>query len=285
MQYISKYIKFLEARNLSPNTVSVYSRNLMEFQQYLAERNMSVKRATRDCITQFLCFIKEKNNQPITRRLKQTTLRNFYLYLENEKIIASSPTKNIPLPKVMSKEPNHLTEQEIVKLLQAVQKDKSIYGKRNEIIVRTLAETGIRLSELTGLDIGNIQTKEKTIKVIRKGNIEQTLPINMKLNILLKAFIGNKGGNEPLLVSNHKKRITNRRVGLMIQQYLKKANIEKPNISCHSIRHSFCVRLLEQGVDIKTIQVLAGHKSIETTSGYLHIAKTRLRKEVAKVEI
>jgi site-specific recombinase XerD len=205
--------------------------------------------------------------------------------LENEKIIASSPTKNIPMPKVISKEPNYLSEQELDKLLKAVQKDKSIYRKRNEIIVRTLAETGIRLNELTNIDIGNIDTKEKTIRILRKGNIEQTLPINMKLNILLRNFIKDKKADEPLLVSNHNQRITNRRVGLMIQRYLKKAKIEKPNISCHSIRHSFCVRLLEQGVDIKTIQVLAGHKSIETTSGYLHIAQTRLRKEVAKVEI
>lgn len=284
MQYISKYIEFLEARNLSQNTISVYSRNLLEFQQYLAGQNMSVKKATRDCIRSFFLLLHEKN-QPITRRLKQTTLRNFYLYLENEKIIASSPTKNIPLPKVISKEPSHLSELEIGKLLRAVQKDKSIYRKRNEIIVRTLAETGIRLSELTNLNIESIDAKEKTIRVLRKGNIEQTLPTNMKLNILLRNFIKDKKADEPLLVSNHKKRITNRRVGLMIKKYLKLANIEKPNISCHSIRHSFCVRLLEQGVDIKTIQVLAGHRNLETTALYLHIAKTRLRKEVSKVEI
>jgi len=284
MQYISKYIEFLEARNLSPNTISVYLRNLVEFEQYLAGKNMSVKRATRDCIRSFFLLLHEKN-QPITRRLKQTTLRNFYLYLENEKIIASSPTKNIPLPKVASKEPSYLSEQELDKLLKAVQKDKSVYRKRNEIIVRTLAETGIRLSELTNLNAGSINTKEKTIRVLRKGSIEQTLPINAKLNILFKNFIKDKKTGEPLLISNHKNRITNRRVGLMIKKYLKLAKIEKPNISCHSIRHSFCVRLLEQGVDIKTIQILAGHKSIETTSGYLHIAKTRLRKEVAKVEI
>lgn len=280
--HIKKYLEHLKnERGLSANTISVYERDLKEFAKF-AKNSKSI---TRNHIRGFLVSLSEKNNQPVTKRRKITSLKNYFRFLINENLLKDDPTQNMQAIKVQKKEPKYLTAQEIQKLMQVVQKEKSKYAKRNEVIVRTLAETGIRLSELTNLNVGYVNVIEKTISVVRKGNKEQTLPINIKLNVLLKDFIKNKESNEPLLVSNYGRRITNRRVGLLVQGYVKKAGIEKPNISCHSLRHSFCVRLLEQGVDIKTIQILAGHSSIETTGSYLHIAKGKLRKEVAKVEI
>lgn len=281
-RHIKKYLEHLQTeRGLSPRTIDVYQRDLLEFAKFVKKSTL----ITRNHIRGFLVLLEEKNNQAITKRRKITSLKNFFRFLMNENLLKEDPTSNMQAIKVQKKEPKYLTTKEIQKLMQTVQKEKSKYAKRNEVIIRTLAETGIRLSELTNLNAGDVNVAEKTISVVRKGNKEQTLPINMKLNVLLKDFVKNKESSSPLLVSNYKRRITNRRVGLLVQGYFRKADIEKRNISCHSLRHSFCVRLLEQGVDIKTIQILAGHSSIETTSLYLHIAKGKLRKEVAKVEI
>lgn len=281
--HIKSYIGHIKnERGLSVRTAEVYQRDLLEFANWGKE---SIDKLTRNHIRGFLVCLAEKNNQAITKRRKITALRSFFRFLVSEKIITDDPTRNVPVIKVPRKEPSYLTTSEIKKLLQVIKKDEGKYQKRNEIIVRILAETGVRLSELTGLSVGDISTKEKTINILRKGNKEQSLPINIKLNSLLKEFIKGKEQNEPLLMSSYGKRITNRRVGLLVQRFVKKARIEKQGISCHSLRHSFCVRLLEQGVDIKTIQVLAGHSSIETTGMYLHIAKGKLRKEVAKIEI
>lgn len=285
MQYLQDYISFLKIeKGLSQNTVSVYENNLKEFRDFLGRSKFSIRAITRESVKSFLFSLAEKN-KPITRRLKQTSLRNYFGYLEGEDLISNNPTKNLPMPRVEINEPKYLQEREIRKLLQAVKSDRTKYRKRNELIIKILVETGIRLSELTGLDVGHINSKEKIIQVRRKGNIEQTLPINPKLNSLLKGYIKNKEPNEPLLISSFRKRITNRRVSLLVQGYIKKAGIQKSGISVHSLRHSFCVRLLEKGVNIKVIQILAGHRNISATERYLHIAKSQLRKEVRKIEL
>jgi site-specific recombinase XerD len=286
MQYIQNYISFLKVeKGLSQSTISVYENNLREFRDFLGRSKFSIRaKIKRKEIKAFLSSLAEKN-KPITRRLKQTSLRNYFSYLEGEDLISNNPTKNLPMPRVESLEPKYITEKEIRKLLKIIKRDKSRFGKRNEIIIRILCETGIRLSELTGLDIGHIDANEKTIRVRRKGNSEQTLPLNNGLNNHLKKFTRGKEADEPLLISSYGKRITNRRVAMMFQKYLAETGLAKPGISIHSLRHSFCVRLLEKGVNLKVIQILAGHKNLSMTERYLHIAKSQLRKEVRKIEL
>jgi site-specific recombinase XerD len=169
--------------------------------------------------------------------------------------------------------------------MKTVREDKSKHQKRNELMIRILIETGIRISELVNLDIADTDTESRMITVIRKGGQKQSVPINTELANGIKKLAKGSDMNEPLLMSSFKKRITQRRVGMLVQEYLKLAGITKPNISVHSLRHSFCSRLLEKGVNLKTIQILAGHKNISTTERYLHIAKSRLRKEVRLAQI
>jgi integrase/recombinase XerC len=285
MEHVGDYIKHLRLEKcLSEKTISVYKNNLKEFQDYLGKR-ISIGSIARSHIRGFFAHLAEKDNKPITRRLKQTTLRIFFNYLESEGKIKVNPTKNLPMPKVEILEPKYLVEGDIRRILRMVGRDKSRFKERNEIIVRMLADTGIRLSEITGLDVDDIDLKNRTIKVKRKGNREQTLPINNGLNNRLKKFTKRSESGTPLLISSYGKRITNRRVAMMFRKYLAMAKIKYDGISIHSLRHSFCVRLLEKGVNLKVIQILAGHKSISMTERYLHITKSRLRKEVKKIEL
>jgi len=200
--------------------------------------------------------------------------------LEDEDVIKNNPTKNLPLPKVEIKEPVFPSEVEIRKLLQAVKKDK-----RAEVAVRTLTETGFRLSELTNISIGDIDTRGKTIKIRRKGNVEQIVPINSGLNKLIKSFVKNKDVSAPLIANRMGGRMTQRRIAIMVQDCLKKAKVNRAGISVHSFRHSFCVRMLQNKVNLKIIQLLCGHKSISTTERYLHISNPELREGVRMAEV
>lgn len=283
-KYIKQYLDYLRIEKvLSERTIEIYTRDLSEFVKFI--KKSSFNKLARTHIREFLCFLAEKNNQPITRRRKLTSLKNFFQFLESENLIKNNPVKNIAMPKVKEKEPSYLTEVELRKLMGIIKKDKSKHQKRNELIVTIFIETGIRISELVNLDVGDIDVKSKTIIVKRKGGQKQSIPINAKLARKIKQVYKNKETGEPLFFSSFKKRITQRRVGMLIQKYLKLAGITKPNISVHSIRHSFCSRLLEKGVNLKTIQILAGHKNISTTERYLHIDKSKLRKEVRLAEI
>lgn len=281
---IKQYLDYLRIEKvLSGRTIEIYTRDLSEFVKFI--KKSSFNKLARTHIREFLCFLAKKNNQPITRRRKLTSLKNFFQFLESENLIKNNPVKNIAMPKVKEKEPSYLTEVELRKLMEIIKKDKSRHQKRNELIVTIFIETGIRISELVNLDVGDIDAKSKTIIVKRKGGQKQSIPINAKLARKIKQASREKEMDEPLFFSSFKKRITQRRVGMLIQKYLKSAGITKPNISVHSIRHSFCSRLLEKGVNLKTIQILAGHKNISTTERYLHIDKSRLRKEVRLAEI
>ncbi len=283
-KHLSQYLEHLRIeKGLSEKTIEVYERDLLEFQKIT--KKTSVNKLARSHIRGFLCFLSEKKNQPITRRRKLTSIKNYFAFLEDERLIQDSPVKNIAMPKVKEKEPSYLTESELKKLIKSVRDDKSKHQKRNELIIRILIETGIRISELVNLDISDAEYANRIITVKRKGGQKQSIPINSELAKSIKSFVDRRDMREPMFMSSFKKRITQRRVGMLVQEYFKKAEILKTNISVHSIRHSFCSRLLEKGVNLKSIQILAGHKNISTTERYLHIAKSRLRKEVRLAKI
>jgi integrase/recombinase XerC len=279
MEYISQFIEYLKERNLSPHTIKVYNNNLIEFRDFLGKSN-SIGATKRSQVRGFLFVLSEKNNQPITRRAKLITIRSFFRFLEDEDLIKNNPTKNLPLPKVASKEPKFLQESEIKKLLQTVKKDK-----RAEVAIRILVETGIRLAELTNISVGDIDIEAKTIKIKRKGNAEQIIPINSGLSKLIRSYVKNKNASDPLIESKIGKRMTQRRVAFMIKIYFKKAKVYRTGISVHSLRHSFCVRMLQKKVNLKTIQTLCNHKSISTTERYLHITNPELRESIKMAEV
>lgn len=284
MDYISQYIEYLEMeRCLSSHTLRVYGNILNEFREYSGRRNFSIRAVKRKDIRTFLFSL--ENNQPITKRLKQTTLRNFFRFLEDEDIIKNNPTRNLPLPKVDIKEPACLSEIEIKKLLEAVKKDKSKFQKRDAVAIRILVETGFRLSEVSNISINDINSKNQTIKINRKGGREQVVPINKNLAVLLQNYIKDKNETSPLIESSFKKRMTTRRLSIMVQKYLEKAGVARNGISVHSLRHSYCVRLLEKGASLKTTQVLLGHRSISTTERYMHLTGNQLRREVGLAEV
>lgn len=283
--YISQYTSYLKIEKcLSPTTIKIYRNDIVEFQKYLGNKK-TIESTTRNRLRGFLCFLEAKHNQPITRRRKLTTLRNFFRYLKDEKKLKENPAELIALPKVVIKEPSYFTEKEIKKIIKIIKGDKTMYQKRNLLMFKILSETGIRIGELTGLNVNDLDIENEMMTVRRKGGYIQVIPITRSLASYLKGFTKDKTFIAPLFISSFKKRITSRRVNMLIHSYIDKAGIKKPKASAHSLRHSFCSRLLDKGVNLKTIQILAGHKSITTTERYLHIAKGRLRQGIEMAQI
>lgn len=277
-----KHIKGFEShlkveKEMSPRSRSAYLRDLSEFEDFSKISNEN--KITRNHIRGFLSFLNNKANLPITRRRKLTSLRVYFRYLQNERLIKEDPTEGIPSPRIEFKEPDYLTEKETKRLMGVVEKG------RDEIAMRILVETGIRLSELTQLNVKDIDVRNKSIAVKRKGSRWQTIPINNRLSALLKKFVKDKQSSQSLIESRFGRRMSARRLRILVKNYFKKAGINKEHISVHSLRHSFCVRLLEKDVDLRTIQILAGHSSITSTERYLHVSNERLRKEVALAQI
>ncbi len=283
-KHIQAYIEYLRIeKGLCENTVTIYQRDILEFGEYI--KSLSLKKVTRSHIRDFLFFLTKKENKAITRRRKLTALRNFFLFLKNESLIPSNPAESILMPKVHSKEPTCLSEEELRRFLKSIADDTSRFHSRNELMARIFIETGIRLSELVNLRVGDIDVNELNMRVIRKGGREQAIPLNKSLIQSLKKFVFKKARDEPLFTSSYGRRITQRRVGILMKLCFQRAGIQKDNLSCHHLRHSYCSRLLEKGVNIRAIQILAGHRNISTTERYLHIAENRLRKDAERAKM
>jgi integrase/recombinase XerD len=283
-KHIQAYISYLRIeKGLCEHTVTIYHRDILEFGEYI--KPLSIRKVTRSHIRDYLFFLTEKENKAITRRRKLTALRNFFLFLKNESLIPSNPAESILMPKVHSKEPTCLSEKELRLFLKSITDDISRFHTRNELMARMFIETGIRLSELVHLSVGDIDTDKLNMRVNRKGGREQSIPLNKSLAQRIKTFVFKKARDAPLFTSSYGRRITQRRVGILMKIYFQKAGLEKDNLSCHNLRHSYCSRLLEKGVNIRAIQILAGHKNIATTEMYLHIAENRLRKDAERARI
>ncbi len=281
MKYLNSYIKYLKIdKNLSHKTIEAYKRDIGEFHESLGGIN-SVGNIKRAHIREFFCYLDNKKNCPITRRRKLTSLRNYFKYLKDEEVIKKNPTDSISMPRVSQIEPSCLTEKEIRRILHEVKDDKTRFNERNYLMIKILVETGIRINELTNLKNEDADIENMLLRVKRKGGDKQEIPVNKELNLLIAGHIKSKKPAEPMFISSYGSAITNRRVGLMFQNYVRKAGIKKPNVSAHTARHSFCSRLLDKGASLKSIQILAGHRSISTTERYLHIAKEKLRQEAA----
>lgn len=272
-------------RGLSEHTITSYKTDVLTLMRFLEARKIVISPIQIDAtvIQQFIYQeAKEKSAHSQSRRI--SGLKSFFKYLVFEKYRDDLPTKWLEAPKLGRKLPDTLSVEEVEKILAAIDLSKA-EGHRNKALLETLYGSGLRVSELVNLQKSDIYSTEKLLRVTGKGDKQRLVPIGdyamQQINTYLKEIqihqIIQKGYENFVFLNRRGKALTRTMIFLIVKQTAEKAGIKK-KVSPHTFRHSFATHLLENGADLRTIQVLLGHESITTTEIYTHIDTRYLRK-------
>ena len=272
-----KYLEFIVAnKNLSKNTFLSYKNDIVEYLKFYNLKNkFELTNIETELYTKFLT----NNFSVSTHCRKLSSIKNFYKYLYEKKIVNRNQFMNVEFPKISKSIPKVLTKKEIITIIKKSKENQSFKGIRLSLMIELLYATGIRVSEMVGLRLSNII-------IMTKGNKERVIPLISSVRLLMKRYLfdlknySKEGsGLGYIFPSNSKKgHITRNRFFQMLQRLAKESGIQKNRVSPHIIRHSFATHLLEKGVDLRLIQESLGHSDISTTQIYTHLDSNRLKK-------
>lgn len=246
-----------------------------------------VRSVNERAILEFLMYAStQRGNSPTTRMRKLSALRSFFGYLcKKQQIIDSDPTANIDAPKKGSTLPKYLTVDEAVRLLEAIRADKdSKTSARDYAIVCLFLNTGMRLSELVGLNLESFDSQITQVKVIGKGNKERMIYINAAAREAVENYLRVRldpkhvrTSSHALFLSNREQRISNKTVQWVVYKYLKLADLNTKGMSVHKLRHTAATLMYQTGkVDVRVLKDILGHEQLNTTQIYTHIAERNL---------
>ena len=280
--FIQQFADYLRVeRGLAVNTVKSYSRDLTGFMDFLEDSHLdSVLEATRLNITEYLAHLRRRGLASSTVDRKTDSLRSFYRFLTAERHTEDDPTRLIESARSWSKLPGVLSVEEMQSLLEQPNTSKPL-GLRNMVILEIMYATGLRVSELTGLRITDLNPEIGYLRCLGKGNKERVVPIGSKALAAVKEYLDSgrpllNPEGDYLLVNNRGKKITRDGVLRVIKKLAKSAGIQK-NVSPHTLRHCFATHLLERGADLRSLQEMLGHADIATTQIYTHVNSKRLK--------
>ena len=282
--YIKSFQSYLKIeRGLSKNTIDNYTFDLERLCKYLEEHTISIspEKISDDIIQEFIYSVSKEVNARSQARII-SGLKSFFSYLIFEDYRNDSPLELIETPKIGRKLPDTLSLEDIDKLILSIDLSTP-EGERNRAIIETLYSCGLRVSELINLKISDLFFDEGFIKITGKGNKQRFVPIantTQKYITNYKEYIRNqltisKGFEDTLFLNRRGKQLTRAMIFTIIKSLAIKSNIKK-NISPHTLRHSFATHLLENGADLRSIQMMLGHESITTTEIYVHLDRKHL---------
>ena len=268
---------------MSKNTIISYSLDLKGLQSWLQSNNKNLMNCSESDLNSFLAtkFDNGIAASSITRSL--SSIKGFYNWLQVSGSIQINPSELIESPKVGRKLPINLSENDIDRLLDAPD-CATLRGKRDKTILELLYATGLRISELTNLELSQIDLKRGLIKILGKGGKERIVPIGETALDWVRDYLDNvrkdiinKNDNIYLFLSDKGTKLSRKLCWNFISSYSKRV-LDNKYISPHSLRHAFATHLLNNGADLRSVQMLLGHSSLSTTQIYTHVAKERLIK-------
>jgi len=284
-QWFKKYIAFLKLeKSLSPNSVSAYLSDLQKLIDYTGDSKDLISLKTSDLET-FLCQLRDLGIHPRSQARILSGIKSFYKFLIIEDYIQIDPTELVDSPRLGKHLPEVLTLKEIDAILSGI--DLSVKeGQRNKAMLETLYSCGLRVSELIELKLSHCYFDEEYIMVEGKGSKQRLVPISHKAirEIQLWMLDRNhltvqKGSEDHVFLNRRGAGLTRSMVFRIIKDQAAIAGIQK-TISPHTFRHSFATHLLEGGANLRVIQQMLGHESIQTTEIYAHMDKTYLREQI-----
>jgi integrase/recombinase XerC len=279
--YIKQFEQYLQVeKNASEHTCRNYLLDLREFDSFITGKVSSsvsgVEQISNLTIRGYMGQL-AKNNKKSSQARKLSALRTFFRFLIKQGVIIDNPASVVRTPKQDKYLPQHLTVDEAFALLDSVPSSDTAHA-RDRAILEVLYSTGIRVSELVGLNRNDLELNLGIIKVRGKGRKERIVPIGKKAVAALSHYLqksehllpDGQRRNIPVFLNSRAGRLTARSVGRLIDKYVKHCGLQR-NISPHSIRHSFATHLLNAGADLRAIQELLGHVNLSTTQRYTHL--------------
>lgn len=264
-------------RNASSHTIASYRGDLRQLADYLEERKVPLQNIDNFILRGFLAKLHERKNKKSTIARKLASVRSFLQFCLKRRWLEDNPARVVATPKQEKHVPSFLSEEEMSRFLDLPQRSDRVLDSRDKALLELLYATGIRVGELVGMNVEDVNFAERLIIVRGKGKKERLLPFGKKAEESLRAYIPqraliNKGRieEEPLFLNYRGQRLSARSVERIVDKTIRRAALRR-KISPHSLRHSFASHLLSRGADLRVIQELLGHESLATTQKYTHI--------------
>ena len=278
--------RFLDAvwmeRGLSSNTLAAYRADLVALARWLAARHVALPKTGRADLMDFIAARVHGGARPRSTARQLSSFRRFFRYLIREALIAEDPTAQIAMPKIGRSLPRSLSEAEVEALLAAPAVADPL-GHRDRTMLEVLYATGLRVSELVHLKLGQVNMNQGVIRVLGKGNRERLIPLGEEAMRWLRSFIDGARADilldrstDFLFPTRRGDRMTRQAFWHIIKRYARKAAVDR-DLSPHTLRHAFATHLLNHGADLRVVQMLLGHSDLSTTQIYTHVARERLK--------
>ena len=270
-------------KGLSSNTIEAYQRDLVKFDAFAKKRKLALQTVSRDDLVDFLASLYRQNLESRTVARHLVTLRNFFRFAQTQELITEDPSINLESPKIRRTLPGYLRLEEVERLLEQPDSNTSL-GLRDRAMLEVLYSTGLRVSELIGLRVNDLDSKVGCIRCIGKGDKERIVPVGRKALGLVEKYLrdarpkllGKMRGSPTLFVNRRGASLSRVGVWKILSAYGKRAGL-RVALTPHMLRHSFATHLLERGADLRSVQLMLGHADISTTQIYTHVVEERLK--------
>lgn len=285
----AEYINYLKVRRYSPKTVEAYTKDIDAFFDFLLQNGLLFDAITKKDIRLYLSYELERGESKRSTQRRMSSLRGFYRFLEKNEYIEMNPFVNASSPKAPIRFPDVLSEAQMALLLSSNQERTDFLKIRDQAILELLFDSGMRASELVSFTYRQVDWRNRMIRVRGKGSKERLVPFGEETLKTMEAYWKD---TRPLLASKMKKKrandafflnanggnLTVRGLEFILREVEKKCDL-KLSIHPHELRHTFATRLLDNGADLRLIQTLLGHESLDTTTIYTHVSRKKLKKE------
>jgi len=284
-RHVSEFIRFLRLnRNVSPHTARAYGNDITQFVTHVASEqgvkrtDLQLEALTRPAIRSFLAAVHASGGSRATAARKLAAVRTFLRYLRREALIADDPGALVPTPRREVRMPAHLSENEMMALLEAASGTDEL-GRRDRAILELFYASGLRLSELAGLDIDDVNLGSRMARVLGKGGKQRLVPFNNSTASAIRTYLKlrphDPSSSDALFVNHRGTRLSTRSIDRIVRRYVMESGT-RLGISPHALRHTFATHLLQRGADLRAIQELLGHARLGTTERYTHVNAAQL---------